>query len=231
MQNVTRAVIAYDEADRSAAERATTARLAAAARRLMVAAMARPQSPDYDKRREAILAAAAQLYARQRLSRARRSPTSPRPASTSKSLIYHYFPSKDDILYAVMASISMPWSRRPRRRREAAARRSELRALTLAFMRLYVGAQDRHKVLLNELDNLAAGARAPRWSPSSGGSSPRSRSWSARLRPGARRAGAAAHDAVLRHDQLDPHLVRCRAARSCRRRWRCWRSRSDAGRA
>jgi hypothetical protein len=39
----------------------------------------------------------------------------------------------------------------------AAAR---LRALTHAFMRLYVGAQDSHKVLLNELDNLPAKARS-----------------------------------------------------------------------
>ena len=48
---------------------------------------------------------------------------------------------------------------------EAAATRSgpaeaQLRALTRAFMRLYAGARDDHKVLLNELDNLAPGARA-----------------------------------------------------------------------
>ena len=37
---------------------------------------------------------------------------------------------------------------------------TRLRALTLAFMRLYVDAQDNQKVLLNELDNLAPAARA-----------------------------------------------------------------------
>ncbi len=47
----------------------------------------------------------------------------------------------------------------------AAATRSggpeeKLRALTLSFMRLYVGAQDSHKALLNELDNLAPGVRS-----------------------------------------------------------------------
>ena len=35
-----------------------------------------------------------------------------------------------------------------------------LRALTIAFMRLYASAQNHHKVLLNELDNLPAERRA-----------------------------------------------------------------------
>ena len=64
--------------------------------------MARPQSPDYDKRREAILAAAAQLYARKGFPGASVAELA-KACNTSKSLIYHYFPSKDDILYAVMA--------------------------------------------------------------------------------------------------------------------------------
>ena len=42
----------------------------------------------------------------------------------------------------------------------AGAPEQKLRTLTLAFMRLYVGAQDSHKVLLNELDNLPAGQRS-----------------------------------------------------------------------
>ena len=61
-----------------------------------------PQSPDYDKRREAILAAAAQLYARKGFPGASVAALA-KACRTSKSLIYHYFPSKDDILYAVMA--------------------------------------------------------------------------------------------------------------------------------
>src|ERR1044072_6168796 len=68
---------------------------------LMVARMARPQSPDYDKRREAILAAAAQLYATRGFPGASLAELAT-ACRTSKSLIYHYFPSKDDILYAVM---------------------------------------------------------------------------------------------------------------------------------
>lgn len=75
--------------------------------------------------------------------------------SISKSLLYHYYPSKEDILYAVMSShvdqlvvdvdhvLAQPGSPR-----------SQLDALIHAFMEHYVGAADKQKVLLNDLDNL-----------------------------------------------------------------------------
>jgi hypothetical protein len=43
---------------------------------------------------------------------------------------------------------------------QAGSARERLQTLTLAFMRLYVGAQNSHKVLLNELDNLPPERRA-----------------------------------------------------------------------
>jgi len=121
--------------------------------------MARPQSPDYDKRRDAILAAAAQLYARRGFQGVSVADLA-KACGTSKSLIYHYFPSKDDILYAAMAAhldALVAAAEEATRSGGAAAR---LRALTHAFMRLYVGAEDSHKVLLNELDNLPPERRA-----------------------------------------------------------------------
>ena len=80
---------------------------------------------------------------------------------TSKSLIYHYYPSKEDILYAVMAShidqlvedvehvldLNAPPAR-------------TLDRLIHAFMDHYVGAAARQKVLLNELDSLPAEKRS-----------------------------------------------------------------------
>ena len=121
--------------------------------------MARPQSPDYDKRRDAILAAAAQLYARRGFQGVSVADLA-KACGTSKSLIYHYFPSKDDLLYATMAAhldALVAAAEEATRSGGAAAR---LRALTHAFMRLYVGAEDSHKVLLNELDNLPPDRRA-----------------------------------------------------------------------
>ena len=121
--------------------------------------MARPQSPDYDKRREAILAAAARLYARQGFQGASVADLA-KSCRTSKSLIYHYFPSKDDILYETMAAHLDALVAAAGEATRSGGAEQKLRALTLAFMRLYVGARDSHKVLLNELDNLPPDRRA-----------------------------------------------------------------------
>ncbi|HYD12237.1 MAG TPA: TetR/AcrR family transcriptional regulator [Allosphingosinicella sp.] len=121
--------------------------------------MARPQSPDYDKRREAILAAAAQLYARKGFPGASVAELAD-SCRTSKSLIYHYFPSKDDILYAVMVEHLDALTEAAEAATASGSADARLRALTVAFMRLYASAQNHHKVLLNELDNLPPDRRA-----------------------------------------------------------------------
>ena len=121
--------------------------------------MARPQSPDYDKRREAIVAAAAALYARRGFTGASIADLA-QACGSSKSLIYHYFPSKDDILYEVMAAHLDALVDAADDAMQEGGARERLETLTLAFMRLYVGAQDSHKVLLNELDNLPPERRA-----------------------------------------------------------------------
>jgi AcrR family transcriptional regulator len=121
--------------------------------------MARPQSPDYDRRREAILTAAAQLYAKKGFSGASVAALA-KACHTSKSLIYHYFPSKDDILYAVMAEHLDALTEAAETACASGSTDARLRALTVAFMRLYASAQNHHKVLLNELDSLPAKRRA-----------------------------------------------------------------------
>ena len=120
--------------------------------------MARPQSPDYDKRREAILDAAASLYARRGFAGASVADLAS-ACGTSKSLIYHYFPAKDDILYGVMTSHLEDLVDAAETATRSGDPETRLRALTLAFMHLYAGAEDRHKVLLNELDNLTPARR------------------------------------------------------------------------
>lgn len=121
--------------------------------------MARPQSPDYDKRRDAIVAAAGHLYAQRGFTGASVSDLA-NECGTSKSLIYHYFPSKDDILYEVMAAHLDALVDAADDAMRSGSAKERLRALTLSFMRLYAGARDSHKVLLNELDNLPAERRA-----------------------------------------------------------------------
>ena len=121
--------------------------------------MARPQSPDYDKRRAAILDAAAALYAGKGYPGASVADLA-KACSSSKSLIYHYFPSKDDILYAVMVEHLDALTEAAEAVCESGSAEDRLRALTVGFMRLYASAQQHHKVLLNELDNLPPERRA-----------------------------------------------------------------------
>jgi AcrR family transcriptional regulator len=121
--------------------------------------MARPQSPDYDKRRDAIVAAAAGLYARHGFAGASVADLAA-ACGTSKSLIYHYFPAKDDILYEVMAAHLDALVDAADDAMRSGGAEARLRTLTHAFMRLYAGARDSHKVLLNELDSLRPERRA-----------------------------------------------------------------------
>ena len=122
--------------------------------------MARTQAAEYDDRKQAIVEAAAALFATRGFTGASVADIAQR-GKISKSLIYHYYESKEDILYDVMISHV--------RALEDAARAAtigpeapqrKLRELTHRFMALYVGAAARHKVLLNDLDGLPKARRA-----------------------------------------------------------------------
>lgn len=116
--------------------------------------MARTQAVDYDERRAAIVAAAAALFAERGFEGASVADLA-QHCAVSKSLIYHYYQSKEDILYDVMISHV--------RALEAAAREAvaaqgapeqKLKALARSFTALYVGAANRHRVLLNDLKRV-----------------------------------------------------------------------------
>lgn len=122
--------------------------------------MARTQAADYDERREAIVAAAAALFAREGFAGASVSDLSKR-CKMSKALIYHYFKSKEDILYEVMISHVRALDIAAREAAAGAAGpERKLRELAHAFLALYVSAADRHKVLLNDLVRLPKARRA-----------------------------------------------------------------------
>jgi AcrR family transcriptional regulator len=122
--------------------------------------MARTQAADYDERKEAIVNAAAALFASRGFGGASVADLAQR-CKTSKSLIYHYYESKEDILYDVMISHVRALEVAAR---EATASKEEhparkLRELAHRFMALYVGAAARHRVLLNDLDHLPKAKR------------------------------------------------------------------------
>lgn len=122
--------------------------------------MARTQSPDYEARRTAIVDQAAELFAARGFNGAAVADLAA-ACATSKSLVYHYFPSKEDILHAVMSShidqLVADTEAVSRRGGDAA---TQLGALIHAFMAHYVGAAAKQKVLLNELDNLPPAQRS-----------------------------------------------------------------------
>jgi AcrR family transcriptional regulator len=122
--------------------------------------MARTQAADYDDRKEAIVEAAATLFATRGFTGASVADIAQR-GRISKSLVYHYYHSKEDILYDVMISHvrALDVAAREAIARDARPER-KLRELAHRFMALYVGAAARHKVLLNDLDHLPKPRRA-----------------------------------------------------------------------
>ena len=116
--------------------------------------MARTQAADYDAKRETITAKAAELFAEKGFSGASIADLADR-CQVSKSLIYHYYSSKEAILFDVMnehiddllAVVEETLSR-------AASPREQLRDVSRALLQRYVGASGHQKVLLYELGSL-----------------------------------------------------------------------------
>lgn len=121
--------------------------------------MARTQAADYETRRDVIVEKAARLFARNGFRGASVADLAG-ACETSKSLIYHYYSSKEDILFAVMASHIDQLSQDVAEVIASDAPPSgRLRTLVRKFMDHYVGAADRQKVLLNDLDQLPSDKR------------------------------------------------------------------------
>jgi AcrR family transcriptional regulator len=122
--------------------------------------MARTQAADFEQRREAIMETAAKLYADRGFLGASVSEIAA-ACKTSKSLIYHYYPSKEDILFDVMDSHVQTLVEAARAIEiGSGATGDRIRAIAVALMKLYAGAEPNQKVLLNELGNLPAERRA-----------------------------------------------------------------------
>lgn len=121
--------------------------------------MARTKAENYDTKRDSITIKAAKLFAQKGFSGASISDIS-KACGVSKSLIYHYYSAKEDILYGAMSDHIEDLTRAvnatdilnedPRK---------EFHNLTLALLRCYAGAEDAQKVLLYELNNLTTKQR------------------------------------------------------------------------
>lgn len=121
--------------------------------------MARRQAEDYDKKRDVITGEAAKLFARKGFDGASLSDLSA-ACGMSKSLIYHYYASKEAILFDVMnAHIDALLGVVKDIDKNHKEPRAAFEALSRALMRAYIGAANSQKVLLYELANLPARER------------------------------------------------------------------------
>jgi len=116
--------------------------------------MARTQAADYDAKRDAITTHAAKLFARKGFAGASISELA-ECCAVSKSLIYHYYPSKEAILFDVMKDhIDDLLGVVETHNSNDAPPDEEFTHLTKALLRRYVGAANQQKVLLYELEAL-----------------------------------------------------------------------------
>lgn len=121
--------------------------------------MARTQAADYDDRRVAIVAKAAELYARFGFLGCSIADLA-QACGVSKSLLYHYFASKEDILFEIMDGHVHALTDVAAQTESETDPAKRLRALTRGFMALYEDAAAAHKVLVNDLDKLPGRRRA-----------------------------------------------------------------------
>jgi AcrR family transcriptional regulator len=122
--------------------------------------MARPRAADFDQRRHAIADTAARLFAANGYHGVA-IPEIMRACGLTGGMLYHYFGSKEDLLYEVMAAHVSALEHAARQVLSAEATAPEhLRRLTHAFLQLYAHAQAHQKVLLNDLDRLPPARRA-----------------------------------------------------------------------
>lgn len=122
--------------------------------------MARPQATNYDAKRKLIAAKAAIIFARQGAASASLAKVAD-ACGMSKSLIYHYYSSKEDLLFDVMDRhmsdlISIIDTTGPAKEPDENA----FQAFTRRLMDHYAGAADSQKVLLYELENIPPTNRA-----------------------------------------------------------------------
>lgn len=115
--------------------------------------MARSQALDYDKKRCAITQNAARLFAARGFATCSVAEIAD-ACGMSKSLIYHYYQCKEDILFDVMNEHIELLLRETHAFVEAGPPEAALRDLTQRLLLHYVDAAERQKVTLYEMDSL-----------------------------------------------------------------------------
>jgi TetR/AcrR family transcriptional regulator len=114
----------------------------------------RIRAADYSQKRHALLKVAARLFARDGFDRTSISDIAA-AAEVSKALLYHYYASKDALLFDIIHQHLLELVRRVEAADDAAPSPEEqLQALIATLLFAYRDADAMHKVQINELDKL-----------------------------------------------------------------------------
>lgn len=111
--------------------------------------MARTRASDFEEKQHAILIAAAAVFARQGMEKASMAQIAAQ-AQVSKALLYHYYPSKDALIFGIVHShLTELEAAVAAADDKATPAPQRLRALIWAVLDAYRGADDQHYVQLN----------------------------------------------------------------------------------
>lgn len=118
--------------------------------------MARPQSKDYEDRKQKILDASSQLFAKNGYHKASVSSIAIE-CDMSKALLYHYYPSKQEILYNVMLEHVEELDVLAKATMETdLPAEAALKKIIEQYLNIYKTRVNQHHLLINELDSLTA---------------------------------------------------------------------------
>ncbi|MFV0384895.1 TetR/AcrR family transcriptional regulator [Paracoccus sp. (in: a-proteobacteria)] len=111
--------------------------------------MARTRAVDFEEKQHQLLLTAARVFATQGMDKASMSQIASE-AGVSKSLLYHYYPSKDALIFAIIHTHLEELDQVLERATDPGQRPAQrLETLVGAVLQAYRGADDQHKVQLN----------------------------------------------------------------------------------
>ncbi len=118
--------------------------------------MARPRADNYEQRRQEILDTAATMFAEKGFDGTSIADIANR-CGVSKALLYHYYDSKDALLYDMLHShCQLLVGTANDALKRADQPQNQLQSLVRALMNLYMDSRNKHIVLLNDLHCLSA---------------------------------------------------------------------------
>lgn len=121
--------------------------------------MARTRAQDFEEKRRGILDCAAQVFAEQGMDKASMSQIAAQ-AQVSKALLYHYYPGKDALIFAIIVThLTELDSIVAEADDPELSPDQRLRQLVGAVLEAYRGADNEHKVQLNAASTLSEAQR------------------------------------------------------------------------